>query len=154
MLHRDESEDASESSSSSSGWESADELEHHHVPLKSYRRPLRPQATSTTSKITAENLDPKRKRLRQKRERNRSNVNVDLATERPPPPSSSHYLRLCERENQQLHIPKMRPPTGFACLLNQVSEKAKSMRNGREAEEIIGDSSSSSAGEDEDKSAY
>ena len=77
-LMSQDSEDV-HSSSSSSGWESADELE-HHVTLKTYRRPLRATAAAqvATKASTIEDLDNKRKkRLRQKRERNRSSVHLE-----------------------------------------------------------------------------
>ena len=125
---------SSETSSSGSGWESADELQ-LHLPLETYRRPLRPSADLPK----ADQDQQRKKRLKQKRERNVS-ISKQESTQ------TSHYLRLCEREGQQVVQLPQRPPTGFNSFLSQVTEKAKSMRNGRHEaeEEIIGDTCSSS----------
>ena len=145
--NRNESDSENSSSSASSGWESADELQ-LHLPLETHRRPLR--AAAVPAAVPAGDKDNQRKkRLRQKRERN---VSIGLSKEPLAATAAvnssnhptSHYLRMCEREEQQVvHLPSVRP-TGFAGFLSQVTEKAKSMRNGRHAEEeIIGDTSSS-----------
>ena len=138
--NRNESE--SENSTSGSGWESADELQ-LHLPLETYRRPQRPSASAALPKVDKDHQ--RKKRLKQKRDRN---VSIGLSKQESSNPTS-HYLRLCEREGQQVvHLPSVKP-VGFAGFLSQVTEKAKSMRNGRHEaeEEIIGDSSSSSSDE-------
>ena len=154
-------------SSSSSGWESADELDIHHLPTNlQHKRPLRPAAIASaevtvdpvvvkdTNVSHEKRTDQRRKRLRQKRERNRSNLGSNDGSRSKP---LSTYMRLNGQDDVPLSIPDQRP-TGFdGSLASQVAGIALSMRNGHGnngfsrnfmCEEVIGASSSSSSNDE------
>jgi hypothetical protein len=137
-----EAVDTDEADTSSSEWESADELENNHRPLKSYRRPLRPAAATAASSNTSERpasaagLESRKKKLRRKRERNRSNVYEE---QRNVPT----YLRLKESEN--LSFPDQRSTVFDGGLAAEAARRALAFRsNGSEhgtacmTEEFIG----------------
>ena len=102
------------SASSSSDWESADEVE-VHLPLQTCRRPLRPAASASS---VSKPVDQQQQRRRSKRERNKSNVRAaDL------------YLKRSEVKGE-LSRPDQKA-TGFeGAIAAQVASFARSMHNG------------------------
>ena len=155
---KEEFESSGSSTASSSGWESADELEMNYQPIQftAQPRPLRPAATKGCSD------QEKKKKLRQKRERNRSKIVVDddvtaAAADANVAGSNtttttSTYLRLNGKGDVPLSIPDQKS-TGFhGGLAAEVASLALAMRNGSAAaseltftsEQVIGDSTSDS----------